>query len=71
MAQTARYTVEHRGGCILITGAVPMGVMRALAADAPLDSILDADAARVLGVSHVIGNPRNVRKLRMTHTTTH
>ena len=62
------YTVEHRGGCVLITGAVPMDKIGALAKLAPDDSVMDADAATVLGVTFAIGLPDDLRALRAAAT---
>ena len=49
------YTVEHRGNCVLITGAVPATALSALAKLVPEDSVMDSDAARLLGVTFAFG----------------
>jgi hypothetical protein len=58
------YTVEHRGPCLLITGPTPARALAALASLAPPDSIIDADAAAVLGVTFAIGPADELHKLR-------
>ncbi len=57
------YTVEHRGNCVLIDGPVPVAALGALAALVP-GCVLDADAAKVLGVTHVLGTPGDIEILR-------
>jgi hypothetical protein len=58
------YTVEHRGNCVLITGAVPMSAFGTLANLAPPGSVMDPDAARVLGVTFAMGPQDELAELR-------
>jgi len=62
------YTIEHRGSCVLITGAVPLGAMGALCQLAPKNAVMDADAATVLGVTFAIGLADDLRALRAAAT---
>lgn len=65
----ATYTVTHRDYCVLIQGSLPARVLAAIGACAPEGSVLDADAARVLGVTFVIGRPEDIQALRDASTT--
>lgn len=65
------YTVEHRGNCVLVTGAVPLESLATLAGLAPPDSVMDADAATVLGVTFAMGLPDDLRALRAAATPSH
>lgn len=58
------YTVEHRGGCVLITGAVPLGAMAVLCQLVPENAVMDADAATTLGVTFALGMPEDLQALR-------
>lgn len=58
------YTIEHRGECILITGGVPMAKFEAITKLAPEGSVMDTDAARVLGVTFAIGPAHELSELR-------
>lgn len=58
------YTVEHRGQCVLITGAVPMSAFGVLSALAPPGSVMNPDAARVLGVTFAMGPEDELAELR-------
>ena len=58
------YTVEHRGRCVLITGAVPETAIVELARLAPEDSVMDADAARLLGVTFAFGPAEELDALK-------
>ena len=60
----ATYTVEHRGGCVLITGAVPASAFAAVTRLAPARSIMDPDAARMLGVTFAIGLIEDLNALK-------
>jgi hypothetical protein len=64
----ASYTVEHRGQCMLIAGAVPIGAFAALAGLAPAGSVLDANLARMLGVNLAFGPPDELQALRASAT---
>lgn len=58
------YTIEHRGQCILITGGVPMDKFGAITKLVPEGSVIDTDAARVLGVTFAIGPADELAELR-------
>lgn len=58
------YTVEHRGDCVLITGAVPLSAFTVLAKLAPDGSVLDPDVARIWGVTFAFGLPDDLQELR-------
>lgn len=62
------YTIEHRGGCVLITGAVPMDKFGVLTMLAPKNAVMDADAATVLGVTFAFGLPDDLQALRAAAT---
>lgn len=62
--ERAAYTIEHRNNCVLITGAVPARAFPALAKLAPDGSVMDTDAARVLGVTFAMGLPDDLQALR-------
>lgn len=49
------YTVEHRGRCVLIAGAVPATALSVLAGLVPEGSVMGSDAARLLGVTFAFG----------------
>jgi hypothetical protein len=59
-----KYTIEHRGGCILIAGAVPAGNFAHLVFLAPEGSVLDADVARMSGANFALGLPDDLEELR-------
>lgn len=58
------YTVEHRGSCVLITGAVPAAAFSTLAQLAPKGSVMDQDCARVLGATFAFGPEAELEALR-------
>lgn len=58
------YTVEHRGDCVLITGAVPLSAFTVLAKLAPEGSVLDPDVARIWGATFAFGLPDDLQELR-------
>lgn len=58
------YTIEHRGECILIDGEVPMSAFGTLVMLAPKDSVMDPDAARMLGVTFAFGPADQLETLR-------
>lgn len=58
------YTVEHRGDCVLITGAVPPSAFTVLAKLAPEGSVLDPDVARIWGATFAFGLPDDLQELR-------
>jgi hypothetical protein len=49
------YTVEHRGNCVLVTGAVPMSAFGTLMKLVPRGSVMDQDCARVWGANFAFG----------------
>lgn len=60
----ARYTVEHRGGCILIFGAVPADALGPLARLVPKNAVIDPNVARMAGANFAIGLRDDLEKLR-------
>lgn len=66
---TATYTITRRDNCVLIQGSLPARVIAAIGECAPEGSVLDADAARVLGVTFVIGRPDDIQALRDASAT--
>jgi hypothetical protein len=60
------YTIEHRGDCILIDGEVPMSAFGTLVMLAPNDSVMDPDAARMLGVTFAFGPADQMEALKAT-----
>ena len=58
------YTVEHRGNCVLITGAVPMAAFGTLAQLAPEGSVMDQNCARVWGANFAFGPEGELAELR-------
>jgi len=58
------YTVEHRGNCVLITGAVPASAFTVLAKLVPDDSIMSADCARLWGVTFALGPADEIEALK-------
>lgn len=61
------YTVEHRGNCVLIDGPVPASAFPILSKLVPEDSVMDTDAARVLGVTFAFGPEGELTALREAH----
>lgn len=57
------YTVVERDGCKLVDGVMSLDAFLAIAKGLPKDSVLDAHAARVLGVTHAMGLPRDLEAL--------
>lgn len=60
----ARYTVEHRGGCILIFGEVPVSALSVLTGLAPAKAVLDPDVARIYGANFAFGLYGDLQALR-------
>lgn len=60
----AGYEVMHRGGCVLIKGAVPASAFSAFAKMVPKKSVLSSDVARLLGVTFAMGLSADLDKLR-------
>lgn len=58
------YNVAHHRDCILIKGLIPLSALSALSKLAPEGSVMDADAAVVLGVTFAIGPPQQLAALR-------
>jgi hypothetical protein len=59
-----KYTIEHRGGCVLIAGPVPAGDFDHLAGLVGDGAVLCADVARMGGVTFAIGLREDLEKLR-------
>lgn len=59
----ANYTVEHRGNCVLVFGAVPTLAFGDLMKLAPNKSVVDTQLAHVAGCSMAIGLPEDAKKL--------
>ena len=60
----ARYTIEHRGNCVLVEGAIPAVAFSGLAAMCPKGAVLSPDTARVMGVTFAIGLPEDLMALQ-------
>lgn len=60
------YTIEHRGSCVLITGAVPVAAFPVLTGLAPKGSVLDSNVARILDVTFAFGPVDELNALRAT-----
>lgn len=60
---TASYTVTDREGCRLIKGAIPISDLVSLTKRFPRDAVMDAHAARVLGVTMAMGMPADLQRL--------
>ena len=58
------YTVEHRGDCVLITGAIPALALPVLAKLVPEGSVMDPDVARIWGATLAFGLPEDLQELR-------
>lgn len=58
------YTIEHRGNCVLITGAVPISAFDALMALVPKRSVMDPNCARVWGANFAFGPQLELDDLR-------
>jgi hypothetical protein len=58
------YTVEHRHGCVLITGPVPANAITALASLVPAKSVMDPDVARMFGATFAMGMASDLTALR-------
>ena len=58
-----RYTITERNGCRLITGEVPASSFGMLSHGMPRNAVIDAHAARLLGVTFAIGAPENLKAL--------
>lgn len=57
------YTITERGGCRLVTGAVPARSFGVLSNGMPRNAVLDPHAARLLGVTFAIGTRENLDTL--------
>ena len=58
-----RYTVEHRGNCVLIFGAVPIAELATIAKAAPKAAVMHPRLARMLGCSFAMGLPTDAEAL--------
>ena len=58
------YTVEHRGNCVIITGAVPMDAFGVLTKLAPANAVLSPDVARMCGANFAFGPAEELEALR-------
>lgn len=63
-ADRARYTIEHRHGCVLIFGAVPADAISALSKLVPKKSVIDPDVARMAGANFAFGLADDLAALR-------
>ena len=61
--ERAAYTIEHRGDCVLITGAVPVTALGALIKLVPEGSVLSPDAARAWGATFAFGPEEDLQEL--------
>jgi hypothetical protein len=61
-----RYTIEHRGRCVLVFGQVPMRVFGALAqlTHEPKKAVIDPTLARLAGANFAFGEPDDCKALR-------
>lgn len=60
----ARYTITHRGRCILIEGDVPLDALKPLTGLAPKNAVIDPDVARMAGVNLAFGPAEDMKQLR-------
>lgn len=60
----ARYTITHRGRCILIEGNVPLDALKPLTGLAPKNAVIDPDVARMAGVNLAFGPVDDMKQLR-------
>lgn len=60
----AKYTVEHRGNCILVFGEIPISAFSALTKLAPENSIMDTQLARIAGCNLAMGLIEDTKALR-------
>lgn len=60
----ARYTVTHRGNCILIEGEIPIDALKPLTGLAPKNAVIDPDVARMAGVNLAFGPAKDMKALR-------
>lgn len=58
------YTVEHRGNCVLVFGAIPITAFSALVKLAPKKAIMDTQLSRVAGCSLAMGLIEDTKALR-------
>lgn len=58
------YTVEHRGNCVLITGAVPARAMVTLTKLVSGDAVMSQDVARMYGATFAFGPKEELQELR-------
>lgn len=58
------YTIEHRGDCVLITGAVPVTALSALIKLVPKNSVMSPDVARIWGATFAFGPEEDLQELR-------
>lgn len=58
-----RYTITEQNGCRLVTGEVPASSFGMLSHGMPRNAVIDAHAARLLGVTFAIGSPENLKTL--------
>lgn len=57
------YTIEHRGNCILIDGAVPATAFTVLTKLVPKRSVMDPNCARIWGVTFAAGPEKELLQL--------
>lgn len=57
------YTVEHRGGCILVFGPIPISDLVALTKKLPKQAIMDLKLQRIAKCSMALGLKQNTKKL--------
>lgn len=58
------YTVEHRDGCILVSGNVPLPAFPVLVELAPKGSVVDPDLARMFGANLAFGLREDIAILK-------
>lgn len=58
-----RYSVEHRAGCTLLFGGVPITDFVALTKQAPAGSVVSTDLARLANATFAFGSPESVNAL--------
>jgi len=59
----SRYSIERRGDCVLIFGAVPIDDFVGLTQRAPEGSVISSDLARLAGANTAYGHPDKVAQL--------
>jgi hypothetical protein len=57
-------SVAHQFGCLVFRGKIPLKLIAESSKALPTGAFLDADAARAIGASAVVGNEADIAVLR-------